>query len=489
MLTTLTSCNDLFESLDVTNKNEPIRDNLYVPAEMFALLKNGYNAWWNGSIAASPSIGFACANVITSGTAGWGSGEFWGVPRRALPNAQVADPVILYINGAWYNYYAGIPTVTNIIRMFNDPSYKVVIGGVDYTNRVKAHAYIIQSLLYGNIALLYDKAYLFTEESDPATFDYAANTKTYKEIMDYVISKLELAISMIAADNTDSDPQSVIPGTTFDKHTLLQFANSMAARFLVCNARTPNETSQVDWAKVKAFATNGLQQDFTVEYEEGWRGKVMSRDAGASYFAIHNWNWIRVNQWLLNKMAPNDPAAQYPWPNGISRLYQITNCPDARFTKYFKYDELPNWFGWTRVTRPYYGYFILSEYRYWRYYDVVDQGAGAVGHYLKTENDTYLAEAKLRLGETSGIASLINNSRVTLGNLPAASDSDPDLMEKLMYERYVECDLVWIQLSYFDKRRRGELLEGTAYHFPIPAGEALQHGQAVYTFGGVGNEM
>ena len=62
-------------------------------------------------------------------------------------------------------------------------------------------------------------------------------------------------------------------------------------------------------------------------------------------------------------------------------------------------------------------------------------------------------------------------------------------MEKLFYERYVESDLVWLNLGFYDKRRLGELMPGSAYHFPIPADELLQHGQQVYTFGGVGNEM
>ena len=115
-------------------------------------------------------------------------------------------------------------------------------------------------------------------------------------------------------------------------------------------------------------------------------------------------------------------------------------------------------------------------------------GSGLVDHYLQVENDTYLAEAMLRLGE-SGVADIVNRSRVGLGELPAAVDGDPDLMDKIFYERYVESDFVWVNLGFFDKRRRGELLPGTAYHFPIPADELLQHGQAVYTFGGVGNEM
>ena len=50
------SCNDMFESLDVRNENQPNIADLYTPKEFYSLLKNGYNTWYNGAIAASPSI-------------------------------------------------------------------------------------------------------------------------------------------------------------------------------------------------------------------------------------------------------------------------------------------------------------------------------------------------------------------------------------------------------------------------------------------------
>lgn len=484
------SCEDTFDSLDVRNENQPNIEDLYIPEEFYALLKNGYNTWYNGAIAASPSIGFCNADLFSSGTAGWGSGTMWYRPRQPLFNDEHPDPVIVINFGAWYNFYSGIGTVVKLSQILNDPDYELVLNGTNYLPRAKAHVAIIQALLYGNIALLYDKAYLFTDEHDALTFDYVANTKSYKEVMDYAISKLDEAIALIENDPVDEDYQAVIPGVNFNKTTLLQFANSMAARFLVQNARTTAENEQTDWAKVEQYASKGFQQDFNVLYEEGWRGKVMTRDEGANYLGLYNWGWIRANQWLINQMAPEDPAAQYPWPEGVNRLGEVTNCPDARLEKYFKWDEISDqWWGWSRVTRAGYGYFIRCEYKYWRYYDVIDAGEGYIGHFLKAENDLYLAEAKLHQGK-AGAAEFINNTRVAAGELPAATDGDSDLMEKMFYERYVECDLVWAHLGFFDKRRQGLLLPGTAYHFPIPAPELNRHGQPVYTFGGApGSEM
>lgn len=68
------SCNDLFKDLDVRNENQPNIADLYTPEDFYALLKNGYNTWYNGSIAASPSIAFGNAQLFANGTPGWGSG-------------------------------------------------------------------------------------------------------------------------------------------------------------------------------------------------------------------------------------------------------------------------------------------------------------------------------------------------------------------------------------------------------------------------------
>jgi hypothetical protein len=481
------SCKDVFEDINVQNENQPKTSDL--KDQYFAQIKNGYGAWYNASIAASPAIGFANADLIACGTAGWGSGTMWFRPRQALFNGQTPDPVIIINFGAWYNYYSGIPVVTNVLRSLKDPAFKVIVNKKDYSKRIQAHGYLLQAMLYGNIALLYDKAYLFTEDSGSAEdFDYVANTKNYKELIAFSLDRIDKAIKILEQDIDDPDPEEVMPGVTFTKAELIQFASSMGARLLACSPRTPAEASAIDWAKVKNYALNGIKRDFKVRYDEGWRGKVISRDDGMNSFALFDYNWIRVNQKVINMMAPADPAAVFPWPEGTKALGPVSNSPDARFNKYFTYSDVNTWFGQSRTSRPGYGWFIMSEYKYTRYQNVVQTEQGEVDHYLQVENDTYLAEAKLRLGE-GGAAELINKSRVGLGHLAAATDSDADLMDKLFYERYVESDFVWLNLGFYDKRRRGELLPGTAYHFPIPADELLQHGQPVYTFGGIGKEM
>ena len=83
------------------------------------------------------------------------------------------------------------------------------------------------------------------------------------------------------------------------------------------------------------------------------------------------------------------------------------------------------WFGANRIYRSGYETYIFSQYRYWRYYDVVNLNQGFIDHFLKMENDTYLAEVLIRTqGSKAEIARLINNSRVNLGELSPLTDNE-----------------------------------------------------------------
>src|SRR5690606_28822240 len=128
------------------------------------------------------------------------------------------------------------------LKSLQDPNFKIIINKKDYTNRIKAHGYILQALLYGNLALLYDKAYLFTEESgDAVDFDYVANTKNYKELTAFALDRIDQAINVLQNDFDEADPEEVMPGVQFTKERLVQFANSMGARLLASSPRTPTE--------------------------------------------------------------------------------------------------------------------------------------------------------------------------------------------------------------------------------------------------------
>ncbi len=469
--------------LDVPNENAPNSEIVLSATETFPnLLSGAYNSYWNTAVSASPTFSLTNSEVITSGYASWSSFDYYKVPRTVVPNDLVDDVVLSPPAAAWYGYYGGIPTVNRIIKALTVDGKKVMVGNTDHTKNMLAHAYIIRGMLFGHLGLFYDKAFIVDELTDFNSYNYELSD--YHDVVNFAISSLDKGIAIASAEQF-SDPVQMLPDVTFTNVTLKAFASSMAARILASTPRTPAQAAQVDWNKVYTYASNSLQSDWGIQYKDGWNGKVISRDL-LSNMQLYAWDWIRVHQRVINMMAPNDPNAVYPWPDGVTSLGPVTS-PDQRLNTYFRY--VGRHTGWNPSTR---GYNILSEYKYVRYEDEANNLVGFFPHFLKAENDLLKAEAALRSGKpTTEVAALVNNTRVTKGGLPAltGTESSTELMNAIFYERYLESDIVYPHLSFFDRRRRGELRPGTLFHFPVPANELILHKKPFYTFGGIGNEM
>jgi hypothetical protein len=117
------------------------------------------------------------------------------------------------------------------------------------------------------------------------------------------------------------------------------------------------------------------------------------------------------------------------------------------------------------------------------------------------ENDLIIAEALLRTnGSKAEAVQIINNTRVTNGQLPAltGNESTEELLNALLYERLLELGYNAAGLPYGDKRRwefTGPYVRtdgsgiyqhhtGTPRNLPVPARELQTLGLDVYTFGG-----
>lgn len=481
------SCNE-FSDLDVPNYNSPNIEQVYSNVEDFPkLLSGAYSSWWNHSVGASPNFAL-CPSSETMGTGygSWGASPYYNIPREPVPNTD-ADPVLLPPAGGWFGFYQAIPTVNNVLKAIEENDLKVIIDNEDYTNSVMAHAYLLQGLLYGHVALLYDKAYLLDESIDVNEYDFKFTD--YHGIMEFAIERIEKAIA-ICENNDFTDPIEMLPEVLFDNQTLAQFAHSYAARLLVGNARNAEETAQVEWTEVLNHAENGLENDWKVRVEDGWTGMVINRDPWG-YYALSTWGWIRVHQRIINMMAPQDENAAYPWPFGESKLGEVTS-PDERFDQYFTYDESIPWAGSANSK----GYHILTHYKFSRFDDLFNFGVGYINFFTKAENDLLIAEALIRTGQNlTEAADLINQTREGKGNLTpvSASMNQEELIESLYYERFVETLMTYPLLGFYDRRRTDvpsmQLYPGNVRHLPVPYHELVLHGESVYTFGGEGNEL
>jgi hypothetical protein len=149
------------------------------------------------------------------------------------------------------------------------------------------------------------------------------------------------------------------------------------------------------------------------------------------------------------------------------------------------------------------GTYHYSMYGGSRYQDYpASDGTSPVPFMTAVEMQLLKAEGLLRTGGAAAlpqVVSIINATRVTRGQLPAATIADGDLMDKLIYEKRIEGYLLCSGCAYFDRRGFGSPspsgpsfhqgpVEGTPTHFAPPGLELNVLQKPLYTYGGVGNE-
>ena len=116
-------------------------------------------------------------------------------------------------------------------------------------------------------------------------------------------------------------------------------------------------------------------------------------------------------------------------------------------------------------------------------------GRTAVPYLLAAESDLVRAEALIRKTgpDLATAATLINNSRVTRGQLSPATAAmgATALLALIDYEREIELHAS-SGFTLFQRRHVDGLQAGTWRHLPIPAKELETLVLPIYTFGGVG---
>jgi hypothetical protein len=470
MLSAMVGC-DFFEDLDVENNNTPDRSKVYSdPNDFGSIIGGGYAGWWSTTQKSAPQMPLAVAAEVMS--ASWGNWGMWymgEIPRNRINNTQTWPFAGDVLETPWYGYNGDLASINNVVNSIVNNKVKVVIEGKDLTDMSLANSYVVQGLNLGHLGLLFDKAFAATEDSDLAELDFSP----YTEVVNTAISSFDKAIE-ISNRSTFTSDASFIPGYAMTNIQLSKFANSYAARVLVGSARTKAETEALDWNKILNYAKNGIDFDFAPVGDGGFvwwdRIKIQGQDAV----------WARVSQRVINMMAPTDPNAVYPWPNGVGSLPAVTQTQDKRLESDMAYSGAPSF----NATR---GYYFFSSYRYKRFDAYRATFATPMACFLKAENDLIHAEALVRTGGSKVTAAdLINNTRVTRGGLAPlnGSESNADLLKAIMYERYIELGWTSPQVIWFDRRRVDELQPNSPLQLPVPAKELDVLGLPGYSFGG-----
>ena len=465
--------------LDVTNPNLPdVERALASPEDVKNLSVSAVNSWYLASTDLHPYLMMSVTS--DAGTANFGN---FGMRFNNL------EPRIAYANNSaggdrdvaaapWDKSYAALGAANDVLRAF--AGGVVLAGGANETEQYKELAQFVQAAELTNLGLIFDQAFVVDETLLPGD---KPTLVPYKQVVAAAITKWDALIAA-SAGKSFTYAQSVLPlsGTTLSSSKLNRIANTMAALTLAYAPRNAAEAATVDWAKVAAYATKGIgtgtagaPMDFTV---------VGDNNTWYSYIQYYGDepSWMRVDLRVINLMDPNTPSkftGTIP-PKGTSA--------DARFATDFKYEG-------NVIGDPARGIYMQSPYSHIRYASYrrtsTTSATGPVPYILAAESDLVRAEALIRSnGDLATAAALINNTRVTRGNLtPAtAADGAAALLKYIEYERDIEL-FATSGFTLFQRRHVDGLQVGTIHHLPIPAKELETLALPIYTFGGPGKEQ
>ncbi len=492
--------------LDVTNPNDPdTRRVLASPQDVRELVGGAYNIWWQANHATDigwfvyESLGPALSVAADAHTSSWGNffmREISSEPRVAIVNSP-SHAYATVMEWTWYQNYAALKAANDGLRAMD--------AGLDLGANeplVRAWAKFIQGISHGQLALVYDKAFIFDESIGPDEVIAGLELQPYNEVMNAAIAQLEEA-ARIAENNTFTTDAAWLNGVRLSSRQLAQLAHSYIARYLAGVARTPEEREQVNWQRVIAEADKGITENFGPMADASfWEGPWW--DLLKSYGGTYP-GWARMDLRFYG-MADTDgdyqawlakPAAQ--------RTQFLINTPDRRITGAGgpQTDGTHVIFAGDCPFRLERGTYHCSQYADGRWLEYTVTKTGQMTEFMVREVKLLKAEGLMRTGDRAGAAAIINETRVPAGLPPVTAAGVPEspncvpqeptttkqcgsLLRALHWEKWVETYHTGMGTEFTDARGWGWLVKGTVLHLPVPAKELQVLQLPVYTFGGEG---
>ncbi len=503
---TFASCADL----SVQNENEPTTEAVFGdPDNLGKLLRGGFTDWAVSVVTSYGTHPDLLSDQITSTN---NVRNFWDMaqePRLALTNTTSYSGA-----NAWAGYYGGYNAAVATANLF--------ISNPDTPGDVLAQAYFLRGLGRGYLGMLFDQGYLLDE-----TFDAAVdvpNFVPYGDLIDGAVADFQQAISLAAA-NSAGFSFNAMPNDSesWDADEFQDVVNSYAARVAAGKARTFAEAGNVNWTQVLGFANAGLggpnalsslgvfsnsnigsSGDFANYYMD-WSNFIVSCQGTVASCS----GYLPTDVKVMHSMDPSYPTT-YPTAsaNGTTADLAPSVSTDPRLDGYFVYTTNAGFLRSTRNPNLYSNYFSGRNYSgndWWlETNDVV--------LFTDTEVDLLRAEAQLMGGDAAAAAATMNASTAGTGTttlgftlyseenaiIPDATlsggwtmdgtESAGEFQFALMREYGVEVsNFGGLGVNMVFMRRHDLLQEGTALHFPVPAGQLEVLGLDLYSFGGVSN--
>lgn len=475
--------------LDIVNTNNPdIARALASPDDVAKIAKSSVNSWYLTVTDYEPSMMLqVTADAATANFGNFGMRFNNEEPRIPYNNNSAGGDRRVTVR-PWDGSYSALGAANDALIAIKGG---VVVPGANGTEKARAAALFTQAAALSNLAMIFDKAFVVTENTDLNT---APSLIPYPQVRDSAMQKWDALIALTNGKTWSWDAD-VIPLTVPQTAANInRIANTMAARTLVLTARTGAENTATNWQRVLAYADKGI----TGGTSAGFDFSVVS-DGGNNWFDYIKLygnldSWTRVDVRLINRMAPNVPA-KYNGTNVApqsldNRLTSATlpcgpnptACLGSITADYVFLDRV--------IGDPARGIWMQSPYYHRRYRDisfataVAGHAGKAMPYVLAAENDLMIAEALVRTnGDLNRAAALVNRTRVTRGGLAPVAANAQALLAAIDYERDIEL-LNTSGLSLFDRRRIDGIQTGTPRQLPIPAKELETLRLPIYTFGG-----
>ena len=506
----LTACVE--NPLAVPNPNNPDVEKVYkspanVETTVSQLFKNHYNGQYNSSDdiwTQSMSMSFESHSQLGN----FGMGTRAAIPRNPIDNS-IGNNVATGNFRDFDHLSRGNRTATNAIAALNGFAAlnpKISLGSDARDARAKSFAYFSLGYGLGQLSLLYDSAVIVDATQDPTVIPPFSD---YKAVNAAALAAFDsaLAIAQSAAAASTGAGGWPIPtdwmstSATIDRATWIKMIRSYRAKFRAGVARNPAERTAVDWNKVIDDATNGITDDFVVNAATatGWGSAPITQLRVSS-----GWSQMTpfilgmadstgaYDAWLAQPLQQRTPfllrTADKRFPSGDTRAAQqaVTGTsksgPAATSILYFR--NRPS--GEDTPAEPW-GTWFYDNWRFWAI--GAGGGNGPFIVFSNEENDLLAAEGYFRTGNLGAAATLINKSReraglpaATAAGIPNTSSCVPrvpvapsftttacgSLFEALKWEKRVETSFTGYAQWFIDSRGWGDLVTGTALHWPVP---------------------
>lgn len=518
------------QDLNVTNLNDSDRErSMATAADVETLIGSAFNVWLAG--VHQEHVANLFMNYATEFSSTTNVGAFWTEAQEPrLPHGNlVSIPAGVGPWGPrnlWRAMLATTSIADDLLRVLDEnPQLRDELGaGVP---RATAFAKFVQGMAWGYKSIVFDQA-LAIPETEPfprETMDGIPHIRPRAEVLTMALASLEAA-KTIAQQNAITFPARSQAGGTLwfggpqamNSAQFIQLINTMQARLVVLNARTPAERAGLDWNWVLARTEAGLTSDFSVELDAS-RSSIMlehAQNEAAGCISCYRWHNRLIGQ--------ADTSGAYQAWLGKTPAQRDTfdiHTPDRRITgptsrtagAYTRYLATIGAFSASRQS------YFRSSYQWRRHANRLgkspatlantgfNEGAALIA--TADENRLYRAEALYYLNRRDEAAQLINVTRtrshtlpngntypglppVTAAGVPQSTGCVPrtdsgacgSLLVALRYERMIENAGLDAVRGWADSRAFGLLIDGSYYELPIPGNELNQFGMPLYTFGG-----